>query len=536
MKRNWIKSTITPLLLITLCLVITSCTQTEKVIHTAHLTAGWYPHSPSELQDAIGKYDQFATKNLSIPFSANSIKALIVPHAGYRYSGLCAASAYASLLKNGKKNTDITSVMIIAPSHYLPVNGIALPKFTHYKTPLGTIPLDTQAIEQMSKNRLFSIFDDAFTQEHSIEVQLPFLQEHIASFKIIPVIIGSMATVNMTIMAEELKNHVGPHTLVVATTDLIHYGQSYKNTPFKEAVFDMINYFNRTALEQIANQSATGFLNVVKENGLNLCGKHAIALLLKMSELGAFGQVSPSLSCYYSSPQIIGKDTSENISIKDLFAPCSDEQSSESVSYAAFVFSTTPQQGQPASMRLTNFEKLSLLASSRRILENHFSPEFGERRLNEELLLPMPSPGLQENTAIFSTLTSNNGELMGCIGTFDRNQPLMRIAPLITKSAALKDARFEPLQASQLAHTHISLSVLSDTKPVKSYRDIILEKHGIIMNKDGASATFLPEVAPENHWTLEKTLSELSLKAGLEPDAWKEGATFEVYESYKIRE
>ncbi len=140
------------------------------------------------------------------------------------------------------------------------------------------------------------------------------------------------------------------------------------------------------------------------------------------------------------------------------------------------------------------------------------------------------TPKLRVHTATFVTLHLR-GNLRGCIGSLAPEEPLFLSVHNNTVNAALRDPRFMPVQPSELPDIEIALSLLSPIRPISTVEEFKLGEHGIILQKGMRRAVFLPEVAPEQGWTKEETLSHLSIKAGLPPDAWKSGARFEVFES-----
>jgi len=138
--------------------------------------------------------------------------------------------------------------------------------------------------------------------------------------------------------------------------------------------------------------------------------------------------------------------------------------------------------------------------------------------------------GMKEKRACFVTL-KENGELRGCIGEIFPSQPLFNSVITHAIAAAVKDPRFEPVGKSEIGKLVIEISALTPPKEVSSYKDIRIGTDGMVMKKGFRSAVFLPQVAPEQKWDLEKTLSNLSRKAGLSADAWKEGASYLTFQA-----
>ncbi len=173
----------------------------------------FYSANPATLGEEVQRYIAQGT-----PSQAKSPKALIAPHAGYRYSGPVAGSAYAQLRDS---TAVITRVVILAPAHRIPFGGIAYSTDTLFRTPLGSVPVDSASLREVSTLPQLRELDAAFENEHSIEVQLPFLQKILLDFSIVPLLIGDT---DYTAVAEVLeKLWGGPETLIVISSDLSHY-------------------------------------------------------------------------------------------------------------------------------------------------------------------------------------------------------------------------------------------------------------------------------------------------------------------------
>jgi AmmeMemoRadiSam system protein B len=188
-----------------------------QIIRPAAVAGSFYPDNPEHLRTQISDFLHEIHVGNILP------KALIVPHAGYIYSGSIAASAYATL-KNGRDS--ISRVVLIGPSHRVPFKGIATSQATHFSTPLGKIPLDVNAIRDVEKLSYVAPLDEAHSFEHSLEVQLPFLQETINNFSLIPLVVGD-------IQPEQLAELIGAiwggaETVIIISSDLSHY-HDYKS-------------------------------------------------------------------------------------------------------------------------------------------------------------------------------------------------------------------------------------------------------------------------------------------------------------------
>ena len=172
----------------------------------------FYPADPEQLRHDIQDYLDHATVSDSAP------KAIIAPHAGYIYSGPVAASAYASLSSVADK---ITKVVLLGPAHRVPFRGLAAPTSDGFVTPLGVVPIDQQAIEQILVLPQVISMDMAHAQEHSLEVHIPFLQMVLGDFELIPLVVGDADQEEVAEVLQMLWG--GEETLIVISSDLSHY-------------------------------------------------------------------------------------------------------------------------------------------------------------------------------------------------------------------------------------------------------------------------------------------------------------------------
>jgi AmmeMemoRadiSam system protein B len=176
----------------------------------------FYPADPEELRQTVDGYLQDALARQ--PEEPGVPKAIIAPHAGYVYSGPVAASAYARLIPAHDK---IHRVILLGPSHRVPFRGIATSSATHFITPLGQIPLDRALIEQLEQLPQVVRMDQAHAYEHSLEVHLPFLQEVLDRFTLVPLVVGDATPEEVSEVLDAVWD--GPETLIVVSSDLSHY-------------------------------------------------------------------------------------------------------------------------------------------------------------------------------------------------------------------------------------------------------------------------------------------------------------------------
>lgn len=499
--------------------------------HKFHLSSDWYPQSKKVLHSDVQDFFERADDYFPVAVDSGDIRAIIVPHAGYAYSGLCAASVYKEL----RNNKNIRRVILIGPSHLHAFRGIALPDYNSYQTPLGTIPVDVKACKALGSNKLFSIHTQAHTPEHSLEVQLPFLQKTLRDFKIVPLVVGSLGPSDYDVIAKVLKPFIDQSTLVVVSSDFIHQGDRFGYKPFSEFIMHNIRQVDGQALNAIMNGAADEFKNVVTQTGATICGREPIAILLTLIEQWVFGDVGTYLASYYTSAHM--EQYRKSKSVKKLLENVPDSDAQSSVSYMGIVFAQKPNKESELKDLITGYEKKELVRLAREVLEN----EFADKKIPQDLLYPLKSRGMLMPAGSFVTLNKKSGDLRGCIGHITTPQPLYKTVTDMTRASAFHDSRFSPVKKSELDDIVLDVSVLEPPRKVQSYKDIVLGKHGIILKKrlSGgavASAVFLPTVPTSYGWTIEETLQHLSTKAGLPADAWKEGCEFEVFEGIELHE
>ncbi len=472
----------------------------------AHLAGSWYPAQRTDLKKLLQSFENTTKDTFDMRTDSSKIRALIVPHAGYYYSGRIAAAAYRLL-----KDSVIDRVIILAPSHYKAFNGVALPEFTQYKIPAGIMRLDSQALNKLAVTRLFTVDNGAFYPEHAIEIQLPLINYFLPKAKIVPLVVGDLSAADCVSVATSLKALITPNTLVIISSDLTHHGAAFGYAPFTDAITARVAQLDSQILYAIQHQDLKKFKNIIHDTGATVCGHMPLEVLLKMEELNAFGSCATRLVAY-------GNSAETSAGVERL------------VSYAGLIV-TQETNNQEYSMQ----EKNSLLRYARNTIAETF-----KKTINPELLKPVMTPMLEKPSGVFVTLYSKNGngkQLRGCIGTVLAREPLYQAVSAMAYQAAFNDSRFAPLQPEELRNISISISILTQPHSVASYHDIILNKHGIILTVGNSSALFLPKVPQEFGFTLQQTLAELSKKAGLSADAWKSpDAKFQVFESIDFSE
>ena len=470
-----------------------------KMVLRSSLAGAWY----SADADTLGRqFEGFSKRSDAKPI--DNVIALILPHAGYRFSGPTAVSALKSTSRQYKR------IIVMGPSHRMPVEEIlCVPEQTHYETPLGQIPLDVELIGRLREYALFQEISRAFEGENSVELELPLLQHFQKDFKLVPIVAGRCSQPVIERAASILKSFTDGDTLIVASSDFVHYGRTYDYVPFTQNIPEQIKKLDMGAYEHIARLDSSGFTEYRRKTGATICGSVPVAILLAMLPEGA----KSHLAKYATSGEMTGDFTN-------------------SVSYLSVAFSGTWAKSPPlppgtSNPELTDEDKKALLSLARKTipfaLQNRRVPEPSELGVGI-------TDSMSAIRGAFVTL-KKNGQLRGCIGDIFPQRPLYKSVIVNAINAAFNDRRFPQVTSDECDDITIEISALTPPEPVARYGQIRIGIDGVVLKKDGRSAVFLPQVAPEQGWNLDQTLTQLSLKAGLPADAWKQGAEFLVFQA-----
>jgi len=254
---------------------------------------GWYEGSPNSL---VNQIDSFFSK-VEKSEDKGRLWALVMPHAGYQYSGQAAAHGYKLL-----QNQDYQRIIIIGPSHYAGFSGISFSKFDCYKSPIGVMEIDQAAYKLLSQNPLFTLIEEADEREHSIAIQMPFLQKTVRKAKIVPLIVGNLKKEDYQKVAKSILSIMDDKTLIVASSDFTHYGFNFGYMPFRNNIKENIRKLDFGAIDKIVARDFKGFLEYQEQTGATICGYRPIAILLKMLPEHVKGEVLK----YYTSGDLIG--------------------------------------------------------------------------------------------------------------------------------------------------------------------------------------------------------------------------------------
>ncbi len=446
------------------------------------VAGSFYPAAKEKLEAYLNLFLS-KTKNVS-PYLP---KILIVPHAGLDYSGQIAAWGFRQLA--GK---NYTRIILLGASHRAFFDYAAVDIGCLWETPLGKIEIDEKLAEKMIDEEKIIADSGPHQEEHSLEIELIFLQKVLKNFKIVPILISQTDSQLINTLAQKISENLDDNTLLVVSTDLSHYppyeiANKVDLETIRAILTGKVKKFSKT-IQKLESQNYPGAETYA-------CGAEAVKVGLRVAEI-------------------------LNLEFKKIrYANSGDisQQKDQVVGYAAIIgFQKIAEISQPLDK---NAQKEAL--------------QIARRTLQQYLTTPNLShnPNSPKNKSLLSSLGAfvtlrNRGQLRGCIGEFEPDKPLYRVIQEMAIEAAAYDPRFYPVTAKELPEITIEISVLTPKKKIKSWREIELGKHGVVIRKGSNAGTFLPQVATETGWNLEEFLSHLcSDKAGLPSNCYKNPAT-----------
>lgn len=465
----------------------------RKPVHAGR----FYPGNVKKLISELGDFFSIAQKR---PADA---KAIISPHAGYVFSGKVAASAFNQINPDKKYK----NVFVLTSTHYQYLSCAAVYTDGNYETPLGEIEVNIEICKKLvDEHVIFESVAEAHSQEHSLEVLLPFLQYHLKhKFNLVPIVIGGDNTEIPKQIAEALEEYFNDdENLFVISSDFSHY-------PKYE---DAVNVDLLTA-NAICSNKPDQFLKNQEKNknsGINnlatdICGASAVLSLLYLTENKDF--IYRILDYQNSGDSVYG----EKDRVVGYYA------------IAAYKLNSNDQE----SFNLTAEEKQILLGIARQSIN---------KRIRESEFYEVPKRykgNLQKKCGVFVTLKLH-GKLRGCLGRFSAEKNLPETVAEIAVSSALNDHRFTPVSKDEVDDIVIEISILTPMKKINDISEIELGKHGVYIKKNDKTGTFLPEVASQTNWALNEFLGHCAQdKAGIGWDGWKDAEIF-TYESIKFSE
>lgn len=453
---------------------------------------------------------------------ADSVAALIVPHAGYYFSGGVAASAYKRL--HPKKRYQ--RVFLLGPSHYVWLDGASVNiGADYYATPLGNVKVDTETARAlMEADSLFSYREEAHSREHCLEVQLPFMQRQLGDVPpIVPIIISTNDYSKLLRMAEVLKPYFNEENLFIVSSDFSHY-PSYDDAVEADALTG----------KAIESGQAEQFIAAIEANArsgkphleTSACGEYAIITLLLM--LDEHYEVKHLL--YQNSGDIDHHDHNRVVGYHSFAIVRHEKASPVSAQTGKDSAQSAPVSSlSEADFFLTEHDKQQLKKIALQSIQEVLGVKSGSSANGSSAEITQSSV-LEKKCGAFVSL-HKHGDLRGCMGHFGEDIPLRHVVAKMAQAAAFDDPRFNPLRRQELGDVDIEISVLTPMRRIYSLDEFELHRHGIYIRKGRRSGTFLPQVADQVDWTKEEFVGHCSRdKAGLGWNGWRDAELY-VYEA-----
>jgi hypothetical protein len=465
--------------------------QADRAVRAPAVAGQFYPDDAGKLRAAIEAFMRDAR-----PARVEDPVAIVVPHAGYIFSGQIAADGYRQVA-----GLAVDTVVILGTNHTSGTfRRISVYEGAGYQTPLGVAAVDRQLADALV-NEGGAVFDTTLHErEHSVEVQVPFVQVVFPNAKIVPVVVGSADRAQAIRFARTLAALVKDRrVLVVASSDLSHYPPQREAVAIDRGTLAGIAGFDPAAIDDAsAGEAAPRVTGIVTR----ACGLAPI--LVSMETARALGATRGTVVSYANSGDTpVG--TADRV-----------------VGYGAVVYGRGPTGIDDAAARpVAADDRGALDAADKRALID-LARDTITRYLRTGTL-PLPrggSPRLQREAGVFVTV-KKHGELRGCVGRILPEGTLIRLVSAMAVESAFKDPRFPPVTARELGDLDIEISVLTTMTPVASPDAIVVGRDGVLLRVGKAGAVFLPQIATEQGWTRVQLLDQLAEKAGLLSSAWR---------------
>jgi MEMO1 family protein len=455
----------------------------KEIVRKPAVADAFYPGNPKELKALVDKY----TANASEIQLGDDVIGLIAPHAGYVFSGKVAGEAYNEL-----KGRNYDAVIIVAPSHSERFTGASVFNGDAYETPLGIVKVDKILAESIAKGGSlikYSMDGHESTDnrgEHSLEVQLPFLQAVLPDVPIVPIVMGNQNFETCDqLMSSIVKsvNESGKKVLLVASSDLSHFHEEETAHLLDSQI---VGAFKNFQYFKLASQLFT--------RRWEACGGGPIVTVMMAAEqLGAN-------RCYISK-----------------YATSADSEyptgKNKVVGYMSGIIakSSQPEELLP---QLTEEDKEQILIAAKAGVKNSV---YGN---DEEIVLPGEFEKLNKSYATFVTITKN-GNLRGCMGHIYSDLPLLEEIRETSKLASQRDYRFGPIKTDEMKDLGYEVTILSRMIRILDLDQIEIGRDGLYIKLGNSSGLLLPQVASERNWDRVTFLQNLCQKAGLNKNDYK---------------
>jgi len=465
--------------------------QADRAVRSPAVAGQFYPDDAGKLRAAIEAFMRDARSA-----RVEGPVAVVVPHAGYIFSGQIAADGYKQVA-----GLAVDTVVILGTNHTSGTfRRISVYQGAGYRTPLGVAAVDRPLADALVTEG-GAVFDTTLHErEHSVEVQVPFVQVVFPNAKIVPVVIGSADRAQASRFARAIASLAkNRRVLIVASSDLSHYPPQREAVGIDRATLEGIAGFDPAAIED-----ASAGVAAPRVSGLvtRACGLAPI--LVAMETARALGATRGTVVSYANSG-----DTPAG-------------EADRVVGYGAVVYGRGPKGIDDAAVRpVAADDRGALDAGDKRVLID-LARDTITRYLRTDTV-PLPrggSPRLLREAGVFVTV-KKHGQLRGCIGRILPEGTLIRLVSAMAIESAFKDPRFPPVTARELGDLDIEISVLTPMTPVAGPEAIVVGRDGVLLRVGSAGAVFLPQVATEQGWTRVQLLDHLAEKAGLPSSAWR---------------
>ena len=454
------------------------------------VAGSFYPANPVELTKTIAGF--FAdVKKSDI---GGSPMALIAPHAGYMYSGKIAARAFKLL-----EGEEFDTVVVVAPSHTVFFKGSSVFDGDAYETPLGPVAIDKELSEQIASiNHSVHLSNQGHATgsnrgEHSLEVQLPFLQIALGTFKLVAIVMGDQEESSIRELGECLAAAVkDKKALIVASTDLSHFHTEKQARRLDFAVQEAIEAYNPEDL-----------IGVLESGKGEACGGGVVAAVMMATR--RLGGKSVRFLEYNTSGAVTGE-------FDEVVGYLSAAIVADVKKAPVDITMGRPRPAAKTAETLTVEDKALLIQIAKDAV--------GAKLRRKEYVAP-EHENLAFTRGAFVTLTVD-GELRGCIGQIRGREPIAQTIADMAVQAAFEDPRFEAVTKDEFDKLAFEISILSPLKRVHKIDEIEVGTHGLLIKLDWHSGLLLPQVATEHGWSLIEFLEQTSMKAGLPKHGYKD--------------
>ena len=466
--------------------------ENQTNIRPSAVAGRFYSGSPAKLRKEIQSLLDAAP---DCPAYEGQIVSAAVPHAGYVFSAAIAAPVYKAI-----KSVEFDTVVIIGHDFGRQAPGIiaVLPDFTAFNTPLGDVPVDTELCNSLlAGDRRIIKNNRVHANEHSIEVQLPFLQATHSSFSIVPVLFGEVTPEHVQALVSLLMKNAGKRRVfVLSSTDFSHYPLIETSRKLDKITASFAENLDLDGLCAWQNHGEWE-----KEPGVVTPICSAGGLCTAMLWAKQQGDTKTIVLKRGNSGDVSG-DGASVVGYTSMVFTCKVEKKAAGETNGEDdVFAVSPES-----------QKLLLTLARDVITEKCNGGHYKAQRPS--------TPELCDPAAVFVTL-HKQGRLRGCIGTIQARTPLYDAVIEYAEMAAFDDSRFQPVTADELKDIDIEISVLSPMKKISSPKEIVPGKHGVVVRKGFRRGLFLPQVW-EQLPNMEQFMGYLCAeKAGLPFDAWK---------------